>query len=185
MDLKTPGNLLFLIGKTGVEFGGSHHHLVTGMSGGEVPRLDAANALACYRALWKAMGEGIVRSAHDCSEGGLAVALAEMAFAGAPGAEVSLSVGLAAEGGADDAALLFSESLGRIVVEVAPKNAGELHRLFAGLPLTHIGTVTKAAKLKIAGLGGDTLIEAECDELRRIWKEPLFKAVGEGVPSDV
>ena len=91
MDLKEPGNLLYLIGTTKNELGGSHFALVEGLSGGDVPKVDAKVAKATFMALHKAIYMGLIRACHDLSEGGLAVAAAEMAFAGGLGATISLA----------------------------------------------------------------------------------------------
>ena len=117
MDLKEPGNLLYLIGATRDEMGGSHYHLVHGLTGGVVPQVDLAAGAAAVRAgARRRFAQGLVRACHDLSEGGLAVALAEMAFAGGVGADVT---GFAAPGLSDEAAL-FSESTTRFLVEVRP-----------------------------------------------------------------
>ena len=90
MDLKEPGNLLYIVGVTKNELGGSHFAMVEGLSGGEVPKVDAKQARIAFTALHKALYSGLVRACHDLSEGGLAVAAAEMAFAGGLGAKISL-----------------------------------------------------------------------------------------------
>jgi phosphoribosylformylglycinamidine (FGAM) synthase-like enzyme len=82
MDLKGPGNLLYLIGETKDEMGGSHYNLVNGLTGGNVPTVDKEMAPKIFRALHQAIKQGLILSCHDLSEGGLAVAAAEMAFAG-------------------------------------------------------------------------------------------------------
>ena len=89
MDLKEPGNALLLIGATRDELGGSHCHLATGRAGGQVPTVDLAVAPQLFAKIHDAIRRGLVRSCHDLSEGGLAVALAEMAFAGGIGADVT------------------------------------------------------------------------------------------------
>src|SRR5437762_3741985 len=117
MDLKEPGNLLFLIGVTRDELGGSHYHLIHGLEGGEPPRVDLQLAPRIFARVHAAIQRGLVRSCHDLSEGGLAVAVAEMAFAGGVGADVT---GLRAAGaGVSDEVLLFSESPTRFVTEVS------------------------------------------------------------------
>ena len=70
MDLKEPGNVLFLVGETKAEFGGSHYHLVTDRNGGEVPGVDLERAPAVFAAVHEAITTGLVRSCHDLSEGG-------------------------------------------------------------------------------------------------------------------
>src|SRR5262249_23046250 len=104
MDLKAPGNKLYLIGTTRDELGGSHFHKVAGGAGGNVPRVDVEAAPKLFRALHGAIAGGLVRSCHDLSEGGLAVALAEMAFAGGVGADATHKSEL------PDDVWLFSES---------------------------------------------------------------------------
>ncbi|MEI7688520.1 MAG: AIR synthase-related protein, partial [Planctomycetota bacterium] len=89
MDLKEAGNALVLIGVTHPELGGSHYHLVTEQTGGEAPSVDLAFAPKVYAKVYEAIRAGLVRSCHDLSEGGLAVAVAEMAFAGEVGADVT------------------------------------------------------------------------------------------------
>ena len=89
MDLKEPGNILYLLGATKDEMGGSHYHLVHGLDGGAVPRVDLEAAPRLFRQLHEAIARGLVRACHDLSEGGLAVAVAEMAFAGGVGADLT------------------------------------------------------------------------------------------------
>jgi len=98
MDLKEPGNDLYVIGLTRDELGGSHLYAVTGRSGGDVPKVDLQLAPRVFAAVHRAITEGLIRSCHDLSEGGLAVSLAEMAFAGGIGADVT---GLSQLPGAD------------------------------------------------------------------------------------
>ena len=87
MDLKEAGNALFQVGVTRDEMGGSHFALVRQLQGGRVPEVIATQAKATFAAVHQAIQGGLVRSCHDMSEGGLAVTLAEMAFAGALGAK--------------------------------------------------------------------------------------------------
>src|SRR5262249_16658780 len=89
MDLKEPGNLLYLVGATKDEMGGSHYRLVNGLEGGAVPRVDLESAPRVFRKVHEAIVRGLVRACHDLSEGGLAVTVAEMAFAGEVGADVT------------------------------------------------------------------------------------------------
>jgi phosphoribosylformylglycinamidine synthase len=170
MDLKEAGNLLYLIGKTRNELGGSHHHLVSGQDGGTVPEVDLELAPRIFRKLHEAMQRGLVRSCHDLSEGGLAVAVAEMAFAGGVGADVTGLAGLAGEA---DATLLFSESTTRFLVEVVPESAAPLEECFEGLPLTRVGQTVQEPRLRIAGRQGDWIICAALADLKEAWQKPL------------
>ncbi len=125
MDLKQAGNFLVAVGETGAELGGSHYGMVGGAIQPQhqtVPK-PVLNALSHYRKLHQAMHAGLVQACHDCSEGGLAVALAEMCLAGGVGAEVKLmSVPRDPYWSySADEAILFSESNGRFLIEVRPK----------------------------------------------------------------
>ncbi len=90
MDLKRAGNRLYVVGDTRDELGGSHYGLVKNSQGGTVPQ-PVTPAPDRLRALHRAIRAGLVQSCHDCSEGGLGVALAEMCIAGRLGAEIELS----------------------------------------------------------------------------------------------
>ena len=115
-DLSEPGNLLLLIGQTRTEFAGSHLDLLRGapVEPGIAP-LPAPDAPSDYRKLHAAMQQGLVEACHDVSEGGLAVAVAEMCIAGRLGATIT---SLPHD---DLATALFAESCGRLVVEVRPE----------------------------------------------------------------
>jgi phosphoribosylformylglycinamidine synthase subunit PurSL len=171
MDLKGPGNLLFLVGLTRDEMGGSHYHMVTGGEGGTVPRPDLALAPAVFRRLHEAIARGLVRSCHDLSEGGLAVAVAEMAFAGDVGADLALAGGSSP---LPDEVLLFSESATRFVVEVQPDKADEFQAyLGAEVPLGKLGQTVKEPRLRVAGAGGEWVIWAPLEQLKEAWQSPM------------
>lgn len=173
MDAKEPGNLVYLVGQTRAELGGSHFAFVNGLEGGDAPQVDLAAAPRIFRAVHRALGQHLVRSCHDLSEGGLAVAAAEMAFAGDRGMELDLSP-LRRTAGLDDAAtLLFSESNTRFLMEVAPTRRAEFESIFSDLPAVLVGRVTDAGRL-IATDGGQTpLIDSSLADLKRAWKSPL------------
>jgi phosphoribosylformylglycinamidine synthase len=168
MDLKEPGNILYLVGLTRQEMGGSHHHLVNGLGGGEVPNVDLELAPRLFKAMHQAIRGGLVRACHDLSEGGLAVALAEMAFAGAVGADVTGLVG-----DMPDEALLFAETPTRFVVEVRPGEAAAFEAALAGLPLAKIGQTVREQRLRIAGRDGEWAVWAALDKLKEAWQRPL------------
>ncbi len=171
MDLKEPGNELYVVGLTKDELGGSHYHLVTGRTGGAVPKVDLELAPKVFTAVHTAITKGLVRACHDPSEGGLAVALAEMAFAGGVGVDATdmKTVGE----GLSDTARLFSESPTRFVLEVKPEHATALKEVFAGLALTKIGVTVKEPRLRIASATGEWLIWSKLDELKEAWQKPL------------
>ncbi len=127
MDLKEPGNLLYLVGVTHDELGGSHFSRVAcdEFHAGNVPQLDPQVAKTTFAAVHRAIHAGLVRACHDLSEGGLAVALAEMAFAGGLGARVDVKA-LRCDGDLDAVSRLFSESNTRFLCEVRPYNCAAL-----------------------------------------------------------
>lgn len=170
MDLKEAGNLLFLVGSTRDELGGSHFNLVTGQEGGTVPRVDLEVAPTIHRTVHAAIQAGLLRSCHDISEGGLAVALAEMAFAGDVGADITtMSSGL----GLPDPIALFAESTTRYVVEVRPQQEHAFRDLAGSLPLLQLGKTTREKRLRIAGANGEWIIWLPLEQLKEAWQKPL------------
>ena len=164
------------------ELGGSHFALVEGLSGGESPKVDAAMAKKTFAALHRAIYKGLVRSCHDLSEGGLAVAVAEMAFAGGLGAEIDLKIlpspfgrGAGGEGVSiwenDPTILLFSESNTRFICEVTPENATEFEQAMSGIACARIGEVIDGTNLDITF--DRTILKAEIAELKESWQKPL------------
>lgn len=124
MDLKTPGNIIYLLGTTKPEFAGSHFALCGGACSSWVAPSLPQHAPVLYRSLHQVMQKKLVRACHDLSEGGLAVALAEMCIGGRLGCDVNL-------GNIDITTALFSESNGRLLVEVAPEHASEFEAHFS------------------------------------------------------
>ncbi len=183
MDLKQPGNRLYLVGLTRAELGGSQWALSQGLAGGRVPRVDPQVARQTFFALHQAIHGGLVRACHDLSEGGLAVAAAEMAFAGALGARVYLdTVPLdipAEEQQARTLVRLFSESNTRFLVEVRPEHAAHFERLLADqadVACACVGEVTDSGELEILDRGvspAQTVVKAAIDALKEAWQRPL------------
>jgi phosphoribosylformylglycinamidine synthase len=169
MDFKEPGNLLFLVGATQNEMGGSHYNFVTGFAVGDVPHVDLDLAPRIFQTLHKAMLRGLIRACHDLSEGGLATALAEMAFAGGLGADVTEMRG----NPLPDEAMLFTESATRFVIETTPANGPVVQELFAGLPLSPLGRTVKESRLRIGGTKGEWVVWTNLGELKDAWQKPL------------
>jgi phosphoribosylformylglycinamidine synthase len=172
MDLKEAGNALYLVGATRDELGGSHYATVEGLAGGDVPKVDAKQAKVTFAAMHLAISKGLVRSCHDLSEGGLAVAVAEMAFAGGLGAKVSVANLATGDGEKlSDVASLFSESNTRFLCEVRPANATAFESALAGVPFAKVGEVTKTAQLEI--VGEKPFIQADLAAMKEAWQSPL------------
>jgi len=139
-DLKTEGDALYLVGTTGPELGGSLWARRRGIRGLRPPRTDPASLRQAGEGLLRAMRVGDVRAAHDVSDGGLAVALAEMAFGGGLG----FSVDLAATGERSAGTSLVAEGRSRFVVEVPEARARRFERTLRGTPTRRLGSVTAA-----------------------------------------
>ena len=161
MDLKQAGNLLYIIGETHDELGGSHFNLVQGSSGGTVPQPNP-KAPEIMRALHKVIQAGLVQSCHDLSEGGLAVALAEMCLAGCLGADVQLPDSVSST------TLLFSESQARFVVEVAPQDETAFQNALLNIPYDVLGTVHRSGNLLVQA-GSATLLDLSVSQLETAW----------------
>lgn len=171
MDLKQAGNVLVIVGLTRDEMGGSHFNLVTGATGGEVPNVDVKIGSRVFAGVYRAISAGQVRACHDLSEGGLAVALAEMAFAGELGAEVQLeNVPTSAE--FDPLTVLFSESNSRLLLEIEPQHVDDVSNHLEGTPHAVIGQVIADPRLRITHQG-TTLLDEAVKELKDAWKTPL------------
>jgi phosphoribosylformylglycinamidine synthase II len=177
MDLKEAGNLLYLVGETKNELGGSHLALVENLAGGSVPRVDPAQAKKTFAALHRAIESGIVRACHDLSEGGLAVAAAEMAFAGGLGLALDLSRVRhdVAEVQAQElaATLLFSESNTRFLCEVPRAKSAEFEQVLSEGAYAQLGEVTSAKRLRVTHDAGEPIIDAELAALKEAWQAPL------------
>jgi phosphoribosylformylglycinamidine synthase len=172
MDFKAAGDVVYVLGLTRDELGASEYYLRHEVLGGRVPQVDTSANRALYLALHRAIEAGLVRSCHDCSDGGLGVALAESAFAGGLGAQVNLAL-VPREGVNRDDLLLFSESQGRFVVSVRPGDAAKFEAMLVGCVLARIGSVTAAPTLKVTGLSGSPVISADIATLKEAWQAPL------------
>jgi phosphoribosylformylglycinamidine synthase len=178
MDLKAAGNLLYLVGLTRAELGASHAHLVLGKPAiaGAVPRVDLPLALKTYRQMHAAIKLGLVRACHDLSEGGLAVAAAEMAFAGGLGLTIGLDHLPTAGAEVGNFEKLFAESPSRFLVEVERSRQSEFEATLNGVPLGCIGSVEEAPRLKIGAPGSERrseLLDESLEALQAAWQTPL------------
>jgi phosphoribosylformylglycinamidine synthase len=172
MDFKEPENLLYLIGVTKNEMGRSHFHLIHGLKGGTVPQGDLQLAPEIFRALYRAIQGGLIRACHDLSEGGLAVALAEMALAGGIGADVILRREMTDPPQIHEI-LLFAESTTRFVIEVPRSNEPAVTQCLGPIPHILIGETRKEPRLRIAGTEGEWVVSASLLDLKEAWQKPL------------
>lgn len=176
MDLKSPGDSIYIAGETFNELGGSEYYRLKGFLGKTVPEVRKNQARKVYRALTKAIDLGLVKACHDLSEGGLAVAAAEMAFAGGHGVEMNL-VDVPARNSERNDFILFSESNSRFLLEVSQKASRGFEALMKGTVFSQIGRVTKTASLCVRGPSGKAVIDASLGDLFRSWKGTLSAGV--------
>jgi len=172
MDAKRPGDLVYVLGITRREMGGSEWYALHGITGNSVPRVNPDEAKALYTALHRAMRAGIVASAHDCSDGGLGCALAEVAMAGGLGLEIDLRK-VPQEGIRRDDEVLFSESQSRFVVTISPHHKEAFEEMLAGQVMGLVGWVCRRPYLTVYGLGGQKIIEEDIEILKVAWRAPL------------
>ncbi|MEM2886227.1 MAG: phosphoribosylformylglycinamidine synthase subunit PurL, partial [Thermoproteota archaeon] len=139
VDLKQPGDPIYIAGTTSAELGGSEYFRLKGFLGKSVPKLDASSARSLYGAVTAAMDSGCVRACHDVSQGGLGVAAAEMALSGGLGLEIDLRKVPVSNVRRDDH-VLFSESNSRLLLEVSRERVEGFHRVMEGVTYARIGT---------------------------------------------
>ncbi len=170
---KDEGDLIVLIGEFQEELGGSEYlRVIQGREGGFPPSLNLAQETAVQTSCLKAMEAGIIKAAHDCSEGGLAVALAEACIASPygkiPGAKIELNTDFIRKD-----ALLFGESQSRIIVSIRRDQLSDLQRITHSLqvPATVIGQVG-GERLTIA-LKGQKVIDIPIQDLKQAWRSAI------------
>ena len=176
-DFKHPGDHIYLLGETHQELGASELAYMfrdecSGGIGGEVPRINPERNLTMYRALTSAMSEGMVSSAHDCSDGGLAVALAECCFGSGTGARVDISTLESDCSHLDEWGALFGESMGRILVSVAPEHSDSFFAAMEGNACSRLGSVEDGDTIKV-NYSGKEVLRASMRELKQAWKGSL------------
>ncbi|MGD8787056.1 MAG: AIR synthase-related protein, partial [Phycisphaerales bacterium] len=173
MDTKEASNLLFIVGETKNELGGSHYYKINGQIGANVPKLELEKAPQIAKRISDAIAQKLVVSCHDCSEGGLAVALAEMALAGGLGIEADLRGLPKSKDCSRVDTQLFSESNSRYIVEVEQEKFNAFAKLMLNLPFGQIGKVTEEKTLIIKAENGTAVIEADIDSLKQAWQKPF------------
>jgi len=193
-DFKAPGELIYLLGSTNGEMGGSAYERflldaardpsaptggsVYGPSAlGECPDVDLEASMALYRKFHAAAGGRLVRSAHDLSEGGLATAVFESCLGGRAGARIDVGAlpgDYESKRNPADAVdrALFSESPGRLLVSVRPEDRERFETTMAGHPCKRIGETTAEPVIAFAA-GGKTALSVGLDEAERAFKTPI------------
>ncbi len=176
VDVKGPNNSIYIIGHTFKELGGSEYYRIKGYIGNAVPKVRSGLAGQTFSALAEAADLGLVKACHDLSEGGLAVAAAEMAFTGGYGMELDLRK-VPQETSDRDDFVLFSESNSRFLVEVSDVAREEFESLMKEKVHADIGRTTANQHLRIYGLDGEVVVDASLSDLLAAWKQTLSVGV--------
>ena len=175
VDVKKPGNLIYLVGQTYPELGGSEYYRLKGYMGETVPKVRMSEARKTINSITSAIDSGYVKCCHDLSEGGLAVAAAEMAISGDYGIELNLRNVSESKGMKRSDHLLFSESNSRFLVEVPEKRREDFEALMKNIVYSSIGVVREESRFTVYGLRGERVVDANLTELRNAWKR-TFKS---------
>ncbi|MDR0267646.1 phosphoribosylformylglycinamidine synthase subunit PurL [Paenibacillus sp.] len=165
---KQEGDVIFLLGKTKAELGGSEfQYAVHGLTEGRPPALDLDTEKKLLAGVLGAIQSGFVQSAHDLSEGGLAVALAESCISGSVGAQVALSTGLRSD------LALFSESQSRILLSASKEQADKLQAYLTeqGVPVTLIGSV--GGESLVVEINDAPALHETVEGLRQVWEDAI------------
>ena len=178
-DFKQVGDMIYLVGETHQELGASELAFMlrdesNGESGigGRVPQIDTSRNLSLYHSLTKAMSNELVSSAHDCSDAGLAAAVAECCFGCDSGVDLDISDIFHADINLNGWGALFGESLGRILVSVKPENSKSFEASMEGHECNYLGEVNSVDEITIVDQDIPILI-ASMSELRDAWKNTL------------
>ncbi|HZX19992.1 MAG TPA: phosphoribosylformylglycinamidine synthase subunit PurL [archaeon] len=178
MPFKKEGNAIYILGETFAELGGSHYAKINNTLGKNVPKVRFEKAKKMFSKLSKAMKEQnadskVIVSAHDCSEAGIGVTIAEMCFSGNKGAEIFLEKIPLGEKIERNDVVLFSESNSRIIVEIDASKKNEFEKQMQGVAFAEIGTVTTGKALVVNGLNGKIIINEPIENLKKAWKKTL------------
>jgi phosphoribosylformylglycinamidine synthase len=177
-DFKQAGDVIYLLGETRDELGASEYYSKNGLLGANVPKVNLEANHALYSRLHSAISRGLIASAHDCSDGGLGVALAECCIGAKLGADVKLAGVPRAESAHNDARLrddkiLFSESAGRFVVSVHPHNVADFEKALHDSAFARIGEVLANEELRVEGAQPGTHLSVPVEELSAAFKKTI------------
>jgi phosphoribosylformylglycinamidine synthase len=169
MDAKFVDDLVYVLGITRDELGGSEYYDMFGYVGLNVPQVNLREVIPLYEAVSKAIDEELVASVHGIYRGGLAVHLAQVAFAGELGMQVDLAK-VPVENVSTDYKILYSETPGRFIITIAPEDKVRFESLLSGSKYGCIGKVTASEKLVVKGIRGNIIIDKSIFELKSAWK---------------
>jgi len=176
MDFKLPGDAVYILGTTKNELRQSELCEMLGLEGGEFPKVIPEKSWPLYEALYKAIDQELIASCHDCSDGGIAVALAECAFSGELGVVADLKQ-VPREGSLTDLEILFSESPSRFIVSVSPDQCARFEELLNGLAIAKIGRTSENKEMMIKGVDDKAVIRDDIRQLKASWQKPLENGI--------
>jgi phosphoribosylformylglycinamidine synthase II len=172
MDTKFPGDLVYVLGKTRDQLGGGEYYQMMERTGLNVPRVEVQETLLLYQTLNNAIQQDLISSAHTVSRGGLAIHLALIAMGGENGMEIYLEY-VPSDNNLSNTILLYSESAGRFLVTVDPARQEAFEKLFSGMNIGRVGTVTASPLFRVYGTDGSSVIEEDITVLKDSWKKPF------------
>ena len=170
MDAKMADDLVYVLGMTRNELGASEYYAKLGYLGCNVPRVTPEDFMPLYRSLFDAIQKELVASAHGIYRGGLAVHLALAAMAGNLGMEIDLAA-VPADDGLRIDQLLYSESPGRFIVSIDPKDRAVFESLFTAMPMACIGRVKAEPQLTVHGTDGSVILDLTVPALKSAWQK--------------
>jgi phosphoribosylformylglycinamidine synthase II len=176
MDSKLPGDIVYVLGQTKDELGGSEYYQMMGSVGLNVPKVDIEELWPQYLALHEAIKEGLISSCHAVTRGGLGVHLAMVAMAGGLGMEIRLKH-VPAESGLTATQLIYSESCGRFIITVAPEKKEDFEEKFSGMKLGRVGLITESPAFVITDVTEKTIIHEDITELKASWMKPFGELI--------
>ena len=179
MDVKRAGDIVYIVGETFFELGGSEYYKLIGEQigrkpylGKNIPEVQAGSAVKTYRAIECVTRAGLAHSIHTPTIGGLGVAFSKSAFAGEIGIKIDLKK-IPQTGCKRNDHILFSESNSRFIVTVHPDKKGEFENCLKGVTFAEIGITTEEQFLSIIGLDGEPVIQCPLSNLKKSWKNTL------------
>ncbi len=172
MDVKMPGDFVYIIGETRDELGASEYYLMMDWVGCNVPIVDSKKVLPLYQAINKAIQNGLLASCHAIGRGGLGVHLALSAIGGNLGMDIDLG-SVPVEKTLSNTGLLYSESAGRFIVTIDPTKKKAFEEIMNGLNYACIGKVANSNIMHVSGIDGKTILNETLADLQNAWKEPF------------
>jgi phosphoribosylformylglycinamidine synthase II len=172
MEVKVPGDLVYVLGETRDELGASEYYQMMSWIGLNVPKVDAEKVIPLYNALYQAIQEELVTSCHAVGRGGLGVHLALSAMGGNLGMDLDLR-SVPADKNLSNTRLLYSESAGRFIVTIDPKKKERFEGIMGALEYASIGRVTDTGILQVSGIDGKIIMKEKIGDLKDAWNEPF------------